>query len=381
MERMSFRGAAVVGLLLIGASGCSSRRGGREIGEERVEPELQAHQVRAVVPVPVVIAGPRPYTAARPRLTLARVGEPRRLAPEASVTAAPTAVADERAEIRDMLGGYLRAFNQHDAAALVAHWTAAGENIDLDSGEVTAGREAVREVFTALFADDAAATIDIDVQAIRPVRADVAVVDGTSRIMFGDGNRAGSRFSAVVVKQDGRWLLESVREAARPEAAGAVARPLDALSWLVGIWEDVGPGVTASTRCFWSAGRAFLIRTHAVTADKDETGPAAGDDAIPGLLPAADVADREVTEIIGWDPERQAIRSWTFTSDGRFAEGVWTRDGDNWRVQIEGRGGDTGRDCECMLVRVGADEVSVRGPTTGLAAGLAPACDFIRIAR
>lgn len=280
-----------------------------------------------------------------------------------------------------MLGAYLRAFNRHDPAALVAHWTAAGENVDLDSGEVTAGREAVREVFAALFADDAGAAIDIDVQAIRPVRSDVAVVDGTSRITFGDGDRAGSRFSAVVVKQDGRWLLESVREAARPEAGEEESRPLEPLSWLVGSWEDVAPGVTASTRCFWSAGRAFLIRTHAVSADGVEAPPEAGDDLIPGLLPAGDIAGREVTEIIGWDPERRAIRSWAFTSDGRFAEGTWSREGDDWRVQIEGRGGDTGRDCECRLVRVGADGVSVRGPGTGLAAGLAPACDFIRIAR
>ena len=376
MDRMPFCGAAVVGLLLLIASGCSSRRGEREIGAERVEPELQNNPVRTAVPV--VIANPRAYEASRPRPTTARIAEPGRLA--AAVTADPAARVDERAEIRDMLSAYLRAFNQHDATALVAHWTAAGENIDLDSGEVTAGQEAVREVFTALFADDTAATIDIDLQAIRPVSADVAVVDGTSRIMFGDGDRAGSRFSAVVVKQDGRWLLQSVREAARPEAPEA-PRPLEELSWLVGIWEDVGPGVTASTRCYWSAGRAFLIRTHAVSADSDEPRPEAAHDSIPGLLPAADVAGREVTEIIGWDPERRAIRSWTFTSDGRFAEGEWTRDGDTWKVRIEGRGGDTGRDGECTLVRVGADEVSVRGLGDGLAAALAPACDFIRIAR
>jgi hypothetical protein len=94
-----------------------------------------------------------------------------------------------------------------------------------------------------------------------------------------------------------------------------------------------------------------------------------------------DVSDREVTEIIGWDPETQSIRSWVFTSAGRFAEGVWERDGNAWTVRMDGRGADSGRVCGCTFVRAGADEVSVRGDPTGLAAALAPVCDFVRIAR
>ena len=73
------------------------------------------------------------------------------------------------AEIRDMLAGYLRAFNRHDAEAVAAHWSPAGENLNLDSGDVTAGREAVQTVFAALFASDPQATIDIDVSSIRPL--------------------------------------------------------------------------------------------------------------------------------------------------------------------------------------------------------------------
>jgi sialate O-acetylesterase len=66
------------------------------------------------------------------------------------------------AEVRAMLRSYLRAFNRHDAAALAAHWSETGENLDLDSGEVTAaGRQAVRDVFASLFAADDDATIDI----------------------------------------------------------------------------------------------------------------------------------------------------------------------------------------------------------------------------
>jgi uncharacterized protein (TIGR02246 family) len=377
----AFFAAATMAAVLT-AGGCSTGSAERDIGAARVEPELQASP-RASVPraagsVPVVIAAARPYTSARPAPAVHHAGEPRRLPPAAEPVRQDAA---ERGEIAAMLGSYLRDFNRHDAAAVVGHWSEHGENLDLDTGDVTRGREAVRGVFATLFAEDAEAAIDIDVQAIRPVRHDVALVDGTSTVRFGDGGRAGSRFSAVVVKQDGRWLLESVREAPQPEAASS-GQPLEQLAWLIGSWDDMGPGVAASTRCFWSAGNAFLIRAHAVAADgAAEPRPLAGDAGIPGLLPAADVADREVTEIIGWDPESQLIRSWVFASTGRFAEGTWTREGDDWKVRFEGRGADAGLTSECVMVRRGADELVVRGAGDGLAGALVPVCDFIRSAR
>jgi len=386
----SSRGLAACGILLAGLVGCSSGRGEREIVSARVEPDLWSAgeaapaRPRSAGRVPVVIAPARPFRTVS--LRSAERVPPRRLAavthaPAAGMSSGGGAAAADLAEIRDMLGSYLRSFNRHDAAAVVAHWSPSGENVDLDSGEVTAGREAVREVFATLFAEEAAAAMDIDVTSIRPVRGDVAVVDGTSRIAFGDGAAAASRFSAIVVKDQGRWMLESVREAAEP-AGLPPTRPLEDLAWLVGSWEDVAPGLTASTRCFWSAGRAFLVRTHAVAPAAGSDEPVtAGDDRIPGLLPAADVRGREVTEIIGWDPEHGTIRSWTFTSDGRFAEGTWTRDGESWRVRLEGRGADAGRSCECRLVRSGSDELSVRASDAILAAAFAPVCDFVRTAR
>lgn len=370
------------------AGGCSWSGGDRGLGSARVEPELDPTApavLQAGRPgrVPVVIAPPRPCSASGLAARAARAAaEPRRLPPAAhAVSAAAPDSAGDVAAIRDMLGGYLQAFNRHDPAALVAHWSDRGESVDLDSGEVTAGREAVREVFASLFVEEPASTIDIDIQTIRPVRADVALVDGTSRITFGDGGRAGSRFSAVVVRQDGRWLLDSVREAALAQPAEP-RRPLDALAWLVGSWEDEAPGMTATTRCFWSAGKSFLIRTHAVSADTvDASPPQPGDAHIPALLPAGDVSGREVTEIIGWDPERQAIRSWVFTSAGRFAEGTWSQEGDAWTVRFTGGGADIGRTGECTLVRQGDDGLSARGAGDGLAAALAPTCDFVRMAR
>jgi hypothetical protein len=140
--------------------------------------------------------------------------------------------------------------------------------------------------------------------------------------------------------------------------------------------------VIASTRCFWSTGRAFLVRTHAVAPDTaPEAVPVAGDARIPGLLPATDVRSRELTEIIGWDPQGQTLRSWIYTSEGRFAEGTWTRNGDAWTIHVEGRGADAERDCSCTIVRTGPDALSVRCSGDALVTVLPPACDFTRTAR
>jgi len=283
--RLSVRGVAAVTLpALVVVVGCSAGDHPRSAGTNRMpaaEPELIAATTsanptaaddrhRTIRPVPDVVSKPRPFRLP-PRIVVQPAGLPTAAsatAPGLVATPAtparladvpPAAAADQpvEGEIRDMLRSYLRAFNQHDAAALAAHWSPAGESMDLDSGDVTVGRDAVRDVFAALFAEDDAATIDIDIASIRPVRDDVAVVDGVTRVAFSEGRPAGSRFSAVVVREGGRWLLESVREAAQPQPEGTqAARPLDALSWLVGSWEDAGAGVTAGTQCFWSAGRA-----------------------------------------------------------------------------------------------------------------------------
>lgn len=296
-----------------------------------------------------------------------------------------TSADPDVAGIHRMLRSYLQAFNRHDPAALAAHWSAAGENVDLDSGETTTGREAVHEVFAALFEQDADATIDLDITSIRALRDDVAVVDGVSRISFTDAPPSSSRFSAVLVRQDGTWVLDTVREstaasgARTAEPVGHVtARPLDALAWLVGSWEDVSEGVTASTRCSWSTNRAFLIRTHLVSGDAmQEMRPLPGDARIPGLLATSSPGGREIVEIIGEDPDRGQLRSWLFTSDGRFAEGTWTREENDWTLRLQS-GPD---DCLVRITCVGPDEMRCRCESDRLTDVAPPACDFVRTAR
>jgi len=297
----------------------------------------------------------------------------------------PKAVAEAEAEIKAMVGDYLRAFNRHDSLRAAAHWSASADNTNLASGEITRGRDAVEEVLAALFEEEAGATIDIDVVSIRMVRSDVAVVDAVSALSFSDtGNStthpSRSRLLAVVVKQDGRWLLESVREAALAAAAPA-AGPLDALAWLVGSWEDAEDGVTAATHCCWNADRSFLIRTHHVSSDRGSDAVPPVESGIPQLLSPHPSGPREITEVIGWDRQAGAIRSWLFGSGGRLAEGEWTRQGDQWQIHLQGDGATAPATCTCTLAPIGTEQIRLHCDRDDLRDVLPPASVFRRVSR
>lgn len=344
-------------------------------------------------PIPEVIAKAKPFRVSEMSELVASGAAPAHIM-QTSATAPATTGGPDVSGISRMMRSYLQAFNRHDSEALATHWSDTGENVDLDTGETIAGREAVRDVFAALFEQDAGAMIDIDIASIRRLRDDVAVVDGVSRISFTGAAPSNSRFSAVVVREAGNWVLDTVRESnGLVQNAGveplqrADPKPLDELTWLLGSWEDVSDGVTASTQCVWSPNNAFLIRRHAVSADAgmaQRSQP--GDSRIPGLLPAGSAGRREITEIIGWDPDREQIRSWVFTSEGQFAEGSWSREGDAWTVRLEsGAAAETvaasAGDCLYTLTRMGPDELAGRSSSDRLADIMPPACDFLRTAR
>lgn len=314
--------------------------------------------VPEAAPIPKIQAFPGDgWNAVPPRQTLV-ISET-----DPSPAATTADLEDElvAAEVRGMLLEYLRAFRSRDAAAVAACWSESADNRSLDSGEETHGREQVEQVFQTLFEEDSSAEIDLDIQEIRPLGGSVAVVDGISQLSFSTGDATASRFSAIVMKKDGRWMLESVREAATelPETSRGYA--IRRVGEFAGRWESVTGRQDVSTHAFWTAGGGFLVRSHTMQA---ATG------------------DREITEIIGWDPVRQGIRSWSFTSDGGFAEGSWTLDDDHFDVMLDGTTAEgeivTGR---LTITRLGPDDLVTEMEGTAIAELLPPTGEMVRTAR
>jgi uncharacterized protein (TIGR02246 family) len=269
--------------------------------------------------------------------------------------------ADETA-IRENAQKYVAAFNAGDGAALAALWSPEAVYVDSDTGAELRGRAAIADHFAQRFA---AATVrpqlSVMIGSVRFVTSDVAIEDGQAAVMLPSGEATETSYSAVSVKRDGVWLLDSVRETMLPPPPTA-AQHLDPLAFLVGEWVDHSDGASVHSTYRWSANEAFLVQTFNVVVDG--------------------VVDLQGTQIIGWDPDRQRIRSWLFDSDGGFGEGVWEFDQDHWTIHQTSTLPD-GRRASAINVLRPIDVDTVGWKSTARQAGgeLLPSVDEFQIVR
>ena len=75
------------------------------------------------------------------------------------------------------------------------------------------------------------------------------------------------------------------------------------LTWIGGSL-TIAEDSTVETTCRWTTNRNFIVRSFRVY--------------------IADQVDFEGTQLIGWDPSAETIRSWVFDSDGAFGVGRWS---------------------------------------------------------
>jgi uncharacterized protein (TIGR02246 family) len=224
--------------------------------------------------------------------------------------------SDDDAALRANVTAYVEAFNKHDAAALAELWSPDAVYTNRLTGEEVVGREGIAEQFKAVFAERPEMKLAVDVESVRLLSPNVAIENGTVRFLEKDLEPESIEYAAVYVKREGKWLLDRVTDEAPVEAPPSNYEQLQALEWLVGRWVDQDEKVRVETNCNWSKNRNFLIRTFAVE--------------------AGDVVDSSGIQVVGWDPATKKIRSWTFDSDGGFAEAVWTKRGEQWFIENKG---------------------------------------------
>ena len=225
-----------------------------------------------------------------------------------SAVAVPSADADDAA-VRKTLAEYVDVFNQKTPEKVAGFWTEKGTHTNRETGERTEGRDAIQadmnEVLTEGSGFKLAATID----GIRFITADVASVEGETTVVLSDAEPIVSKYTAILVHQGDKWLLDTVEEMPLPQPA-STADALKELEWLVGEWVDDSGDVKVATTFRWTDSQAFLLRSFNVETKEGV--------AMTG------------TQVIGWDPRGQQIRSWSFNSDGSFGESTWARNGDSW---------------------------------------------------
>jgi uncharacterized protein (TIGR02246 family) len=224
--------------------------------------------------------------------------------------------ADEQA-VRKASKDYVEAFNKHDAKALAELWSPDAVYLNKASGEEVTGREAIEKQFVQMFKDEPELKLTAETDSVVFVSPNVAEEHGNSTVTSSKQDPEENPYSAVYVRRDGKWLLDRVTDEAK-EARESHYEQLKQLEWMIGHWvdKDKDDDLDIETDCNWTKNRTFITRSFTVTVD--------GEVDLSGI------------QIIGWDASAKAIRSWTFDSDGGYAEATWTFKKDRWFISNKG---------------------------------------------
>lgn len=228
----------------------------------------------------------------------------------------PANPEDEQA-IRKTVDTYKAAFEKGDLDAVMALYAADAEYID-PAGKSTKGRAAIAALFKKEAANLKGFKLTFHVTALKVLKSEVALEDGTSELTAPDGSSRKNRYSAVWVKTAGKWLISQARDLPGDvEAAESTSYArLKDLEWLVGTWAAEDKGAAVTVTCRWVLNKHFLNQEYAVKTKDGSTAT--------------------VVTLIGWDPLSGKIKSWVFDSRGGYGEGQWTRQGNSWKVQAIG---------------------------------------------
>jgi uncharacterized protein (TIGR02246 family) len=241
-----------------------------------------------------------------------QVGRP---APAAqSVSAAQPAYQQDEQAIRQAADAFTKSYNAKDAKTLASLFASNAEIVD-ENGNAFQGRENIERVFDGIFKVHPKGKIEISIKSIRFLTPVTAIEDGTSTVTQEAGEPPErDRYMVVHVKQDGKWIMASARDLADEENSGE--DQLQQLAWLIGDWVDESPDAMVVTSYRWADNHRFILG--------DFTVQIGGNPAMTG------------SQRFGWDPLTKQIRCWVFDSQGGFAEGAWTREGNRWIVKMNG---------------------------------------------
>jgi uncharacterized protein (TIGR02246 family) len=221
--------------------------------------------------------------------------------------------ADDKA-VRQRTEEFVQALESGVAHGIASFWTSEGEYVGGDGVSIR-GQESLEAAYLSSIAEGGKATVSYQIEAVRFLSRDTAVVDGVFESIRGEEkepNRAG--FSILYVREDGQWRIAVLRESSRE----TTLRDLD---WLIGTWSAKSDDGAIQTTYKWDDSKSFIYMQFTV-----------GDE------------DRKATgrQIIAQDPLSGAIRSWLFQSGGGLGEAVWTREGKDWLVDSGGVSADGG---------------------------------------
>jgi uncharacterized protein (TIGR02246 family) len=221
------------------------------------------------------------------------------------------------ADIRKANENYSAALAAGDLDAIMAFWAPDADYID-ESGKQTQGSDKIAGLFRKSLPEMKGSKVNIRVHALKFLRPDVCLEDGTVEKTAPTGVKDANRFSIVWSRAGDKWLISSVRDIPTDtgDLPSVAASYLNDLGWLVGEWADDSPKADVNVKVTWATNKAFLLMDY--------------------VIKRPDADPLEVAVRVGWDARTGRIRSWVFDSTGGFAEAFWRKDGKRWIVGTTG---------------------------------------------
>jgi uncharacterized protein (TIGR02246 family) len=224
---------------------------------------------------------------------------------------APADRLDDREAIAQRGREFREAFAKGDAKAIAAMYTEQGEYYDDATGEAFRGRTEIAKAYADLFKEQPGRKIVVESKSLRFLGGDTAIQEGLVRLEpVGSEMPISTRFSCVLVREDGQWKLALERE------WGVHEDKLEDLAWLIGEWTAQTKERELRMNFRWNDKKTLIVNKFTVKE--------AGKDSHSG------------TQRIGVDPESGQIRSWMVDHQGGRGQSVWVRDGKSWLLDSVG---------------------------------------------
>lgn len=190
---------------------------------------------------------------------------------------------------------YEAAYASGDAKALADFFTEDAE-YTAEDGQTFKGRAEIEETIRAALRERKGGNLAITMESVRVLAPEVLLEKGTTTVTANDGEASESLYTAIHVRKDGTWKISQLIES--PIPAITPRERLAELGWLVGQWEeaDETTDLSVDSEYSWARGGNFITRNVTVKH--------AGETTLEGW------------QIVGWDPNEERIRSWTFDGEG-----------------------------------------------------------------
>lgn len=213
--------------------------------------------------------------------------------------------AADKAAVRARTQEFVTAHAKADPKELAAFWTKTGEYA---RDELTIrGRSNIEKAYAEHLKKKQPGAVTIEGESVRFLSDDTAVQEGVFVVKRANpAESTRSSFSALFVRTGGQWHFGLLRET--PEGPS-----LHELAWLVGNWTFSTDGAETRMAVEWGEGKKHLVcRTTRKQDDHTTT----------------------ATQILTVHPATNALRSWTFESDGSLGEAVWSRTDTGWTAKV-----------------------------------------------